>query len=99
MSDYDCVWLEATKNRKRHEIVVIKVNNGKWRGGYLSTAYCPRAGSSPALGQRNTIRVRRLKKVTAGADIWSNTTKLLGGCRTLGWLQKYFFLDMGDDVV
>ena len=56
----DCVWLEAPKTRKHHEIVAVKLNNGqqvenKQRGDHLSTAYCSWAGSSPALGQRNMV--------------------------------------------
>lgn len=71
----------------------------KQRGGHLSTAYCPWAGSSPILGQRSTVRLSMLKKGTPGTDIWPSPTQPLGGYRTLGWLQKYVFLDMEDDVM
>lgn len=50
-------------------------------------------------GQRNTVKLTMLKRATPGTDTWPNPAQPLDGCRRLGWLQRFAFLDMGDDVM
>lgn len=53
-------------------------------------AYCP--------WTEECSTVNHVKWATPGTDTWSNPAQPLDGFRRLGWLQRYVFLDMGDDV-